>query len=114
VIFIDGNHRFDDVLVDFTLSAELCPMGGCIVMDDMWMPSIRRAVAFIRSNRNDFEEIKTPVSNIAAFQRICADGRQWHHYVEFSDSNNVPSSFRRLTPAFLRRRAKSLARFWRE
>jgi predicted O-methyltransferase YrrM len=58
VIFIDGNHRFDDALVDFTLSAELCPMGGCIILDDMWMPSIRRAVAFIRSNRNDFEEIK--------------------------------------------------------
>lgn len=113
VIFIDGNHRFDDALADFTLSAELCPTGGCIVMDDMWMPSIRRAVAFIRSNRNDFEEIKTPVSNIAAFRRIRADERDWNHYVEFSDARDMSSLFRRLTPALLRRGAKAIARLRR-
>ena len=83
MIFIDGNHRFDDAFVDFTLSAELCPMAGCIILDDMWMPSIRRAVTFIRSNRKDFEELKTPVSNIAAFRRIGEDTRPWDHYVEF-------------------------------
>jgi predicted O-methyltransferase YrrM len=83
MIFIDGNHRFDDTFVDFTLSAELCPMAGCIILDDMWMPSIRRAVTFIRSNRKDFEELKTPVSNIAAFRRIGEDTRPWDHYVEF-------------------------------
>jgi predicted O-methyltransferase YrrM len=81
VIFIDGNHRFDDVILDFTLSADLCPMGGCIILDDMWMPSIRRAVTFIRSNRKDFEELKIPVSNIAAFRRIGKDMRAWNHYV---------------------------------
>jgi predicted O-methyltransferase YrrM len=83
MIFIDGNHRFDNALVDFTLSAELCPIAGCIILDDMWMPSIRRVVAFIRSNRKDFEELKTPVSNIAAFRRIGEDTRPWDHYVEF-------------------------------
>jgi predicted O-methyltransferase YrrM len=83
VIFIDGNHRFDGAFVDFTLSAKLCPMGGCIILDDMWMPSIRRAVTFIRSNRKDFEEFKTPVSNIAAFRRIGEDTRAWDHYVQF-------------------------------
>ena len=115
VIFIDGNHRFDDTFVDFTLSAELCPVGGCIVLDDMWMPSIRRVVAFIRSNRKDFEELKTPVWNIAAFRRIGEDTREWNHYVEFfkplrSDAYDLLRAIRRATPAFLRRRAKAIVR----
>lgn len=110
VIFIDGNHRFDDALVDFTLSAELCPRGGCIILDDMWMPSIRRAVAFIRSNRNDFEEITTPVSNIAAFRRIGEDSREWHHYVEFFDPYDMRRVIRRLTLAFFPRGAKTSVR----
>jgi predicted O-methyltransferase YrrM len=97
VIFIDGNHHFDNVLVDFTLSAELCPMGGCIILDDMWMPSIRMAVAFIRSNRMDFEELQTPVRNIAAFRRIGEDVRNWRHYVGFFDVD-----IRRFFPASLR------------
>ena len=97
VIFIDGNHHFDNALVDFTLSAELCPMGGYIILDDMWMPSIRMAAAFIRSNRKDFDELKTPVRNIAAFRRIGQDARSWRHYVEFFDLD-----IRRFTPGFLR------------
>jgi hypothetical protein len=113
VIFIDGNHRFDDAFVDFTLSAELCPMGGRIVLDDRWMPSIRRVVTFIRSNREDFEELKTPVANIAVFRRIGEDKRPWHHYVNFFFDTDafcflMLSAIRRLTPYFLRRGAKAI------
>jgi predicted O-methyltransferase YrrM len=118
VIFIDGNHRFDDALVDFTLSAELCPNGGCIILDDMWMTSIRRAVAFIRSNRKDFEEIKTPVSNIAAFRRIGEDTRVWNHYVDFFDpveffdiyAKRTKGAIRHFTPALFRRGMKAALR----
>lgn len=108
VIFIDGNHRFDNALVDFTLAAELCPTGGCIILDDLWMPSIHRAVAFIRSNRKDFEELKTPVSNIAAFRRISEDTREWDHYVEFFETYNLRRAIWRLTPAFLRSGTKAI------
>src|SRR5713101_2937997 len=48
IIFIDGNHRFDDVLIDFALAAPICTQGGYIILDDTWMPSIKRAVAFLR------------------------------------------------------------------
>ncbi len=112
VIFIDGNHRFDDALVDFTLSAELCPTGGYIILDDMWMPAIRMAVAFIRSNRKDFEEVKTPVGNIAAFRRIGADSRDWHHYTEFINIDKA-GAIRRLTQAVFRRGMKAFVRFVR-
>jgi predicted O-methyltransferase YrrM len=94
VIFIDGNHIFDTVLVDFTLSAEICPVGGHIILDDMWMPSIRRVVAFILTNRCDFEEIQTPIENITQFRRIGPDCREWNHFVDFgsiSTPRRVPT-----------------------
>lgn len=83
LIFVDGNHRFDNVLVDFTLSAELCPLGGYIVLDDLWMPSIQRAVSFVRKNRDDFREVATLIPRIAAFERVGLDERQWDHHVNF-------------------------------
>lgn len=86
LIFIDGNHRFDNALVDFTLSAELCRTGGIIVLDDLWMPSIRSVVAFITSNRKDFRTLAAPTSNMAAFERISDDTRAWNHYIDFSMS----------------------------
>ncbi|MEJ2008114.1 MAG: class I SAM-dependent methyltransferase [Acidobacteriota bacterium] len=83
LIFIDGGHCFDSVLVDFTLSAELSPPGGYIVLDDMWLPSVRKAVSFIRNNRADFAGVVTPISNIAVFRRVGDDTREWKHYVDF-------------------------------
>jgi predicted O-methyltransferase YrrM len=83
LIYIDGNHRFDDVVVDFTLAAEVCPMGGNIILDDMWMPSVQATVSWIRSNRKDFREVSTPVDNIAHFERIDKDRRAWDHFMRF-------------------------------
>jgi predicted O-methyltransferase YrrM len=82
-IFVDGNHRFDDALVDFTLSAELCPLDGYVVLDDMWMPSIQRTESFIRRNRKDFVEVTTPIANLAAFRRIEKDNRPWDYHIDF-------------------------------
>ncbi|MGA3163975.1 MAG: class I SAM-dependent methyltransferase [Verrucomicrobiota bacterium] len=82
-IFIDGNHRFDDVLVDFTLCARLCPIGGLIIFDDLWMPSVQMVISFIHSNRSDFVEIPSPISNIAMFRRNSADDRKWNHFTKF-------------------------------
>jgi hypothetical protein len=58
-------------------------MGGYIVFDDMWMPSIRKAVSFVRRNRKDFFEVATPVPNFAAFQRVADDKRDWDHFEDF-------------------------------
>jgi predicted O-methyltransferase YrrM len=83
VIFIDGNHRFDDVLVDFTLSARVCKQGGLIILDDMWMPSIRKAVSFVQRNRTDFEEVSMVEENLCAFRKIGEDKRSWTHFEDF-------------------------------
>lgn len=83
VIFIDGNHRFDDVIVDFTLFANLCQMNGYVILHDMWMRSIRTATRFIVNNRADFVKVDTAVSNIGVLHRVGTDVRPWTHFVPF-------------------------------
>lgn len=83
IIFIDGRHFFDFVLTEFTLSAELCSAGGYMIFHDMWLPSIQRAVAFIRANRTDFQYVETPVANIAVFRHDSLDERPFQHFVDF-------------------------------
>ena len=84
VIFIDGSHRFDDVLTDFYLFAPLCAENGYIIFDDLWMPSIQSVVAFVRGNRLDFREQATTESNIAVFKRTSQDSRPWDHFQRFA------------------------------
>src|SRR4029079_7126758 len=36
-IFIDGNHRFDDVLVDFYLADQVLEVAGWMILDYRWM-----------------------------------------------------------------------------
>jgi predicted O-methyltransferase YrrM len=85
LIFIDGFHRFDDVLVDFYLYAPLCRLGGHVVFDDMWMSSIQTATSFIRENRTDFVERPIAgVPNVRVFQKVGADTRPWSHFRSFT------------------------------
>ncbi|NTV45311.1 MAG: class I SAM-dependent methyltransferase [Chlorobiales bacterium] len=88
LIFIDGNHRFDDVLVDFYLYAQVCAIGGWIIFDDMWMSSIQTVVSFIRKNRLDFKEIPTEILNVAVFQKTGDDKREWNEFVKFEVSES--------------------------
>ena len=83
IIFIDGNHRFDDVLVDFTLASEVCPIGGHIILDDLRMPSVQKVVGFIRENRKDFAGVEVSADNTAAFRRVGRDQRKWDHFRDF-------------------------------
>jgi predicted O-methyltransferase YrrM len=84
IIFIDGNHKFDDVLVDFYLYAQLCSIGGCIIFDDaVYIRSIRTVVEFIRDNRKDFREIPNVPSNWCAFEKLGKDERHWRHFEKF-------------------------------
>jgi predicted O-methyltransferase YrrM len=51
VVFIDGSHRFDHVLLDFYYADQLLRVGGYIMLDDVWMPAVRKACSFILRNR---------------------------------------------------------------
>jgi predicted O-methyltransferase YrrM len=83
LIFVDGQHRFDNALVDFFLSDAICAPGGIIVFDDMWMPSIQKVVRFIANNRIDYRRMESAVENSAVFRKVGSDERQWDHYVDF-------------------------------
>jgi predicted O-methyltransferase YrrM len=48
--FIDGDHRFESVLLDLYFMTRLVRPRGLIVVDDMWMASIRTAVAYVEKN----------------------------------------------------------------
>ena len=80
LIFIDGNHRFDDVLVDFYLADQALRPGGIMAFDDLWMPSVRSAVSFVASNRA-YQPVTQPEGNMAVFQKVADDTRDWRHWV---------------------------------
>jgi predicted O-methyltransferase YrrM len=48
--FVDGDHRFESVLLDLAFMDRLVRPGGLIVVDDMWMPGVRLAVAYVERN----------------------------------------------------------------
>ena len=83
LIFIDGNHRFDDVLVDFYLCDQICSIGGHIILDDMWMSSIKSVAAFIRSNRDNFVEVPSTIENTCMFKKVKEDDRSWNSFRTF-------------------------------
>jgi predicted O-methyltransferase YrrM len=84
LIFVDGNHRFDDVLLDVTAAARLCLPGGVIVLHDLWLPSVRAVVAFLTVNRADLVRLPCRCPNLAAFACTGPDQRNWDHFVPFT------------------------------
>lgn len=49
--FVDGSHLFDYTLVDFFYIDRLLGIGGHMVFDDLWMPSVRKVVSFALTNK---------------------------------------------------------------
>jgi predicted O-methyltransferase YrrM len=48
--FVDGDHRFEGVFLDLYYLTRLVKPGGLVVVDDMWMPAVRAAVAYVERN----------------------------------------------------------------
>ena len=84
-IFIDGNHRFDDVLVDFYLADQLLAIGGIMALDDSWMPSIRTVANFVAANRA-YDPVAQRSPGMEAFRKLRDDDREWRHFRPFEVS----------------------------
>jgi predicted O-methyltransferase YrrM len=82
IIFIDGDHRYDAQMLDFSLADNILERDGYLLFHDTWMPSTRKLVAFILKNRPDYKSIPTG-TNLAVFQKIGADKRDWQSFTEF-------------------------------
>lgn len=82
-IFIDGDHKFDGIFVDFYYADMLIENNGYIMLHDTWMRSTRLIMKFISRNRKDYQYIKTPLRNLALYQKIANDQRDGMHFNEF-------------------------------
>jgi predicted O-methyltransferase YrrM len=103
-VFIDGNHRFDDVIVDFYLADQVLRVGGIVAFDDMWMDSVKSVVSFVALNRH-YELVPQRANAMAAFRKIANDDRLWDHYVPFETTHNDGQGNRLLQLArYLKRR----------
>ncbi len=80
-IFIDGNHQFDGILIDFYYTDLLLEQGGYFMFHDTWMHSTRLVISFIKNNRPDYKWIESPLRNICIFQKSGTDKRNGmeHH-----------------------------------
>ena len=47
--FIDGDHRFEHVFLDVFYARRLVRPHGLVIVDDSWMPSVKKCVAFFAS-----------------------------------------------------------------
>jgi len=90
--FIDGNHQFDYTLLEFFYIDMLMETGGLIIFDDLWMPSIRKAVSFVLKNRaykilpiKAKSNLKRRVERTAA--RIVQTQFDWESGVKWSREN---------------------------
>jgi predicted O-methyltransferase YrrM len=106
-IFIDGNHRFDDVIVDFYLSDKILKPGGLIAFDDMWLPSIRAAVSFVLNNR-DYELVPQSVRNMTVIKKKRNDDRSYTHFNKFRVERPL---YRRIADRLLRGRTPACRAF---
>ena len=83
LVFVDGYHRFDDVLLDFTLAARMVPVGGLIVLHDRRLASVKAVASWVRHDRPDFARVTAPCRNLVAVRRVGDDERDWRHFVGF-------------------------------
>ena len=83
IIFIDGNHLFEGVLLDLVFSGRLVRSGGLVIIDDIWLPAVRRAVAFAVNNLR--WTIETTYHSRVAVARVpeAAAARSWDDYHDF-------------------------------
>ena len=81
--FIDGNHRFDAVLLDLFYLGRLVRRGGIVILDDYNMPGIKRAVSFFLTNLGWTVEDTIEDYAIVLRTALQADKREYWNFVEF-------------------------------
>ena len=82
-IFIDGDHKFDGVLLDFYYADLLLNENGYVLLHDTWMRSTRILMKFIKTNRIDYIKIPTRCRNLALYQKVDHDRRNGIYFKEF-------------------------------
>ena len=81
--FIDGNHRFDAVMLDLFYLGRLVRRGGIVALDDYNWPGIKKAVSFFVSNLG--WTVEETIGDYAIVLRTALerDKREYWEFVEF-------------------------------
>lgn len=88
-IFIDGDHKFDGILIDFYYSNLLLENNGYVLMHDTWMRSTRLVEKFIQKNLKNYRYVKTPLRNFSLFQKLEDDKRDGMFFSEFFTCKSI-------------------------
>jgi hypothetical protein len=83
LVFIDGGHRFENVMTDFVLADQLLALGGYIVLDDSFFPAIETVVNYVKANRSDYAVAHLPVPNCSVLRKVRRDQRAWDAFKPF-------------------------------
>jgi len=99
--FDDSGHLFDHVVTEMLFLARLLRKGALLVVDDVNLPGVARAVDFLVANRADFEDAVTgtgrgmirrlldagvppPPAHFRVFRKALDDDpRDWKDFVPF-------------------------------
>lgn len=88
-IFIDGDHKFDGIFVDFYYADLMLEEGGYILFHDTWMRSTQMVRQFIKTNRKDYKFIDTGLRNLCMIRKVDIDTRNGMHCREFYTTKNL-------------------------
>jgi hypothetical protein len=82
-IFIDGDHKFDGIFIDFYYADLLLEKDGYVLLHDTWMRSTQLLISFIKKNRKDYIHQPTPCRNLMMFQKVSDDERDGMFFKDF-------------------------------
>lgn len=85
LIFIDGSHIFDHVIHNNFYCDMLLKVGGILINDDMWMPSIKSAFNYIKNNYTHLEVIDNTPQRFTPIFKKTKDREYlgWDFHVSF-------------------------------
>lgn len=92
--FIDGGHFYENAFIDTFYAHRLVRPGGLILVDDIWMPGIRLAVAYFETNLGSTRLPVDPrASKRFALLRTPAQPaeRAWDHFTDFTPAASAPA-----------------------
>ncbi len=100
LVFLDGCHRFENVMADFVAADLLCCLGGFVVLDDVLAPAVECAVNYIARNRPDYALFNFEAESLVVLQKISPDEREWSDFRPFEAP--ARSNWELKTPSLVR------------
>ncbi|MBN2087432.1 class I SAM-dependent methyltransferase [Candidatus Peregrinibacteria bacterium] len=92
-IFIDGDHKFDSIFIDFFYADKLINIGGYILFHDVCMESTQHVISWIYNNKN--YKIKVMLElNLVLVKKLRDDNRKWDHFVKFRPYPTFKKNYR--------------------